>query len=365
MSHEENPTAVPVEFHGVRRAPSGRKFWKSLDEWAGTAEFREWLDREFPVQASEWDDPAGRRNFLKLMGASLALAGVGGACTRQPTEKIVPYVKAPEQIVPGRPLFYATAVSQGGYAKGVLVETHMGRPTKVEGNPEHPASLGATDIFGQAEILSLYDPDRSQTTKFLGEVRPWASFVEAMRQAVATHKPTGGTAVRILTETVSSPTLIAEIEALLAELPDARWHQWEPVSRTNSVAGAELAFGVAVDVQYRLEDAEVIVSLDGDFMTERPDNLALIRAFSARRRVTGAHTSMNRLYVIESTPSITGAAADHRLPMRAAEVEGFARSLAAASGLAVPAEAGHEGRAGGIGSRPLRATCASTPARPS
>jgi molybdopterin-containing oxidoreductase family iron-sulfur binding subunit len=338
MSHEENP-AVPVEFHGVRRSPSGRKFWKSLDEWAGTAEFRQWLDREFPVQASEWDDPAGRRNFLKLMGASLALAGVGGACTRQPTEKIVPYVKMPEEIIPGRPLYYATAVRHGGYAKGVLVETHMGRPTKVEGNPEHPASLGATDIFGQAEILQLYDPDRSQTVKFLGEVRTFASFVEAMRQAVATHKPARGAAVRILTETVTSPTLIAEIEALLADLPDARWHQWEPAARTQSQAGTELAFGTTVDVQYRLEDADVIVSLDGDFMTERPDNLALIRAFSRRRKVAGVATSMNRLYMAESTPTITGAAADHRLPMRAADVEGFARALAAACGIAVTADA--------------------------
>jgi MoCo/4Fe-4S cofactor protein with predicted Tat translocation signal len=338
MSHEDHSgrslEAVPVEFHGVRR----KKFWKSLDEWAGTAEFREWLDREFPVQASEWDDPAGRRNFLKLMGASLALAGVGGACTRQPTEKIVPYVKAPEELIPGRPLFYATAVRHGGYGKGVLVETHEGRPTKVEGNPDHPASLGATDVFGQAEILSLYDPDRSQTVKLLGEVRPWATFVEAMRQAVATHTPTGGAAVRILTETVTSPTLAAELESLLDRLPEARWHQWEPAERANSLAGATLAFGAPVDVQYRLETADVIVSLEGDFMTERPDNLALIRAFSARRRVSDPKAMMNRLYVIESTPSITGAAADHRLPMRAAEVEIFARALAAAVGVAAEAE---------------------------
>src|ERR671912_2529492 len=157
----------------------GRLYWRSLGEAADTPEFREYLHREFPEQASEWNDPKGRREFLKLMSASLALAGVG-ACTRQPQEQIVPYVRQPEDIVPGRPLFYASSVIHAGYAQPVLVESHMGRPTKIEGNPDHPASLGATDAMTQAEILSLYDPDRAQTVTYRGEVRPWSSFVGAI-----------------------------------------------------------------------------------------------------------------------------------------------------------------------------------------
>jgi MoCo/4Fe-4S cofactor protein with predicted Tat translocation signal len=332
MSHDHGDSHSHAEPLGARRPgaalPSGRVFWKSLEELTGTAEFRVWLDREFPEQASEWDDPEGRRRFMKLMGASLALAGLT-ACTRQPTEKIVPYVKAPEEMIPGKPLYYATAVRSGGYAKGVLVETHMGRPTKVEGNPEHPASLGATDIFAQAEMLALYDPDRSQTVKQQGEVRPWSAFVAAMRAAVAEQKASRGAGIRILTETITSPTLAAEMQALLAELPEARWHVHEPLGREQARAGAALAFGEPVDPQYRLDEADVIVSLDADFMGGGASNLPLIRAFSARRRRTAA-PDMNRLYVVESTPTITGASADHRLPLKASEIEGFARSLAAA-----------------------------------
>src|SRR5919112_5595867 len=153
----------------------GRLYWRSLGELADTPQFREYLHREFPEQASQWNDPQGRRQFLKLMSASLALAGVS-ACTKQPAEKIVPYVRQPEDLVPGKPLFFATAMSLGGVATGLLVESHEGRPTKIEGNPLHPGSLGAADVFGQAAILGLYDPDRSQTLRNLGEIRPWSAF---------------------------------------------------------------------------------------------------------------------------------------------------------------------------------------------
>ena len=157
----------------------GRAYWRSLDELADTPEFHEYVDREFPSQASEFNDPAGRRTFLKLMGASLALAGVG-ACTRQPEEKIVPYVRQPEEIIPGRPLFYATAMVQGGFAEPLLAENHMGRPTKLEGNPEHPASLGSTNLFSQASVLTLYDPDRSRTVIGGAEDRSWVAFQVAL-----------------------------------------------------------------------------------------------------------------------------------------------------------------------------------------
>src|SRR5207248_7876154 len=160
----------------------------------------------FPEQASQWNDPKGRREFLKLMSASLALAGVS-ACTKQPPEKIVPYVKQPEDLIPGRPLFFATAVPFAGIAAPVLVESHEGHPTKVEGNPQHPASLGSTDIFTQAAILTLYDPDRSQTVLFRSEVRGWGDFLSAIRNSLAVQKSKQGAGLRFLTETVTSPSV--------------------------------------------------------------------------------------------------------------------------------------------------------------
>ncbi|HEY2945639.1 MAG TPA: TAT-variant-translocated molybdopterin oxidoreductase, partial [Vicinamibacteria bacterium] len=219
---------VPVELAGVRRrlqGARGRTYWKSLEELAGDPMVEEMLRREFPEQASLFDDPLGRRQFLTLMGASLALAGLTG-CTRQPEEKIVPYVKPPEDVVPGRPLFFATAVLDGGYAKGVLVESHLGRPTKIEGNPDHPASLGATDARGQASILDLYDPDRAPTLTHIGEILPWGSFLASMKSALDAQRPLQGAGIRLLTETVTSPTLAAQIKGFLAEFPGAKWHQW-------------------------------------------------------------------------------------------------------------------------------------------
>jgi MoCo/4Fe-4S cofactor protein with predicted Tat translocation signal len=332
---------VPVQFEGVRRragdSSGGRRWWRSLEELAETPQFLEFLHREFPEQASEWSDPEGRRQFLKIMGASLALAGLT-ACTRQPEEKVVPYVKQPEQVVPGRPLFFATAVTDGGYAKGVLVESHLGRPTKIEGNPEHPASLGATDLFGQAAVLDLYDPDRSQTLTYLGEIRPWAAFLAAMRSAMEAQRPFGGAGMRFLTGTITSPALAKQLEDLLAEFPAAKWHQWEPAGLDNVRAGTELAFGEPLEVRYHLDKADVVLTLDADFVGSGPGRVRSIREFTARRRLAPGQSSLNRLYVIESTPSLTGALADHRLAVKPSEVEGLARAVAAAVGL--PAQGG-------------------------
>jgi molybdopterin-containing oxidoreductase family iron-sulfur binding subunit len=321
-------------------AGAGRRYWRSLEEaeLAESPEFLERLRREFPEQAATFDDPAGRREFLKRMGASLALAGIGTACTRQPEEAIVPYVRAPEDVVPGRPLHFATAVLDGGYAKGVLVESHMGRPTKVEGNPDHPASLGATDVFGQAAILGLYDPDRSQALKFRGEMAAtWNGFLTAMKVVLEAQRPLRGAGIRILTETVTSPTLAAQIESLLAELPEARWHAYQPAGRDNVRGGAVLAFGEPLETHYRFATADVILSLDADFISEEPGSLRYIREFSERRRspADAAASGMNRLYAVESVPSLTGAMADHRLPLKPSQVEGFARAVAAGVGLAV------------------------------
>ena len=194
----------------------GQEFWRSLDELAETPEFLDYVSREFPRQSGEWMDPVARRSFLKLMAASLGLAGVGlGGCMRQPDEKIVPYVRQPEDFVPGQPLFFATCTTLGGYATGLLVESHLGRPTKIEGNPEHPASLGATDAFAQASILSLYDPDRSQTTMKGGQISTWGEFLTAISAELPALRGRKGKGLAILTETITSPTLADQLRSLL------------------------------------------------------------------------------------------------------------------------------------------------------
>jgi len=230
--------------------PESRPYWRTLDELADDPAFQARLANEFPSEVEAITDPVERRTFLKLMAASLGLAGVT-ACTRQPPEKIIPYVRQPEEVVLGRPLFFATSMPLGGVATGLLVESHEGRPTKIEGNPLHPGSLGAADIHAQAAILSLYDPDRSQTLTHAGDIRPWSAFLGAMRAAMTAQAPLSGAGLRILTESISSPTLAAQIRDVLARYPSARWHQWDPASRENARAGAKLAFGEYVDAHYR------------------------------------------------------------------------------------------------------------------
>ncbi|HEX7699103.1 MAG TPA: TAT-variant-translocated molybdopterin oxidoreductase, partial [Kofleriaceae bacterium] len=301
-------------------------FWRTLDEQIDDPAFRERLYNEFPSEIEAITDPVARRTFLKLMGASLALAGVT-ACTRQPAEKILPYVRQPEDLVPGQPLFYATAMTLGGVATGILVESHEGRPTKVEGNPLHPGSLGATDIFAQAAVLGLYDPDRSQTVTNAGEIRPWSAFLGAMSAALAVQQELKGAGLRILTESVSSPTLAWQLRDLLTRFPAARWHQWDPTSRDNARAGAKLAFGEYVETQYHLDRADVVLALDADFLGSGPGGVRYARDFAGRRRPEHADR-MNRLYAIESMPTSTGSRADHRLAVRASQVERIARDIA-------------------------------------
>ena len=321
------------------------EFWRTLEERVNDPSFREYVYNEFPSQIEAITDPVQRRTFLKLMGASLALAGVT-ACTKQPAEKIVPYVKQPEELIPGKPLFYATAMALGGVATGLLVESHEGRPTKIEGNPMHPGSLGATDVFAQAAILGLYDPDRSQTLRNLGEIRPWSSFLGAINAALTAQKPLKGAGLRILTESVSSPTLAAQIRELLSRFPSAKWHQWDPASRDHARVGSKLAFGQYADAQYRFENADVILSLDADFLGSGPGGLRYAREFAKRRRPEDAE-HMNRLYVVETMSTSTGARADHRLPMKPSAIEHAARAIAA--GLSVAGGSGGVGRTGGSG----------------
>jgi len=263
------------------------------------------------------------------MGASLGLAGLTSAtgCVRLPLEPIVPYVRQPEGVIPGRPMYYATASTLGGYASPLLVESHLGRPTKVEGNDLHPASLGGTDIFAQASLLGLYDPDRSQTIMSMGDVRSWGAFLSAIRGPLSAQKALQGAGIRILTPTISSPTLADQLRNFLKIYPQAKWHVYEPINRDNVLEGAKLAFGQPVETRYDFSKADVIVSLDADFLYAGfPGNTRYIRDFAKRRNPDSGN--MNRLYVIESTPTSTGAKADHRLPMRASTIEAFARVLA-------------------------------------
>ena len=309
----------------------GPEFWRSLEELAGSEEFQQMMHREFPKGASEWLDSVSRRGFMKLMGASVALAGMT-ACTKQPLEPIVPYVKQPEEVVPGRPLFYATAYTLGGYATPLLVESHLYRPTKIEGNDKHPVSLGGTDVYAQASILEMYDPDRSQHMMHLGDVQSWPIFQRELRGALDAQQASKGAGIRILTRSFSSPALADQMHSFMDAYPGAKWHVYDPVSRDNVTAGAQMAFGKPVDTQYQLQNADVIVSLDADVLYAGfPGFTKYARDYARRRNPDSG--SMNRLYVVESTPTSTGVKADHHLPVKAAEVELFARALASAIGV--------------------------------
>ncbi|RUA18335.1 MAG: molybdopterin oxidoreductase [Clostridia bacterium] len=314
---------------------SGKTYWRSFNEIAETESFKEFLHQEFPAGAAFMEDGVNRRTFLKVMGASMALAGLT-ACTATHPEKIVPYVKAPEEAIPGEPLFFASAFPMGGYGMGVLVESHEGRPTKIEGNPDHPASLGATDVFAQASILNLYDPDRSRQPEKRGMMQDWAAFGAALADD---QKGWGdGESVRLLTQTVTSPTLASQIKAFLQKYPAAQWHQYEPAGRDSVRMGAEMAFGEIVDTIYHFDKAAMVLSLDADFLSSGLANVRYAKDFMKRRRVADKDESeaeMNRLYVVEPSLSNTGILADHRLPMRAVDVEKFTRSLAQALGLNV------------------------------
>ncbi len=335
-AHENKTRSYDLEALRARVAGvSGREYWRSLDQLADTEEFQRFLQAEFPAPLAVLDTTVSRRSFLRVMGASLALAGLN-ACTRQPSEKIVPYVKQPEEIVPGAPLYFATAFLLGGYASGVLVESHLGRPTKIEGNPEHPSSRGATDALAQASLLELYDPDRSQVVSLAGEIRPWSAFVDAMVIEKTSLARTGGRGLRILTETVTSPTLAAQLRSLIVKYPKARWHQYDAVNDDSARRASVTAFGENVETRYSLERADVIVSLDADFLGHGPGRVRLAREFADRRRVDAAdpaQASMNRLYAVEPTLSMTGSKADHRLRLSAGDVEVFTRHLAVRLGL--------------------------------
>jgi molybdopterin-containing oxidoreductase family iron-sulfur binding subunit len=304
-----------------RRGGDEGRVWRSIEEWENSPEFRTWLEREFPPGAPEWPDAMGRRQFLSLVGASLALAGFAG-CSPNVHKKIVPYVDQPEQIIPGQPLIYATAMPLNGYGRGILVETQMGRPVKIEGNPAHPDSLGATDAITQAAVLELWDPDRSQAPFLQGEVSDWSDFEAELIAVLSKADAARGAGLAVLTEFSTSPTLHRQMADLFKKFPKITWYQSDPGFPIREPIPPQTDFG----------KLNLIVSVGSDFLIDQPASLRYSRQFAARRRVEQGRVQPNRLYVMESAPTLTGAMADHRLSAPPDRIAAVLRRLGGAMG---------------------------------
>jgi molybdopterin-containing oxidoreductase family iron-sulfur binding subunit len=330
VGYENMAKLTLAEVRAKLDGKSGKRFWKNLDELAETPAFHEMLKAEFPRlaggSASEWTDAVSRRGFLKVMGASLALAGLAG-CTKQPDEPIFPYVKQPEDLILGKPMYFATAFPFPTGAIPVLVKSDAFRPIKVDGNPDHPMSKGKSDAFTQATLLDLYDPDRSKEVRLRGQTSEWADFQAAFSSAV--KKSGNGQGIYFLSETITSPTLAAQWHQVQAKFPAARLVQWEPVNSDSSRAASKAAFGSYMDAQYRLENADVILSLDADFLggIAQPGFLPMAAAYAQRHRYQAGRT-MNRMYVVETMATVTGFKAEHRLALKPSDLVKFATALA-------------------------------------
>ena len=325
------PERVPADDLG--RNAAWRGFNELLAQGAVGPEYARLVPDDDAPQMDMAPEGVSRRQALQLLGGSLALGGLA-ACTRQPEELILPYSRDPSDVAPGKALFFATAMPWASGAIGLLVESHMGRPTKIEGNPDHPASHGATDALTQAAVLDLYDPGRSQVVRRRGTISTWDEFSRVLGERLETLP--GGRGLRVLTRTVVSPTMAGQLERLAERLPEARWHQYEPVNRDRERAGAVLAFGDDLAPRYDFAAARVILALDADFLGARPDGVRHARSFAVRRRpgLDGVLAEMSRLYVAESAGTITGASADHRLGRPPAVLEHLVRALATELGVA-------------------------------
>jgi len=317
---------------------NGKTYWRSLEHVAGTEEFKDIVTREFPAGASELDDPVTRRSFLSLMGASVALAGLGSGCVSRPVEKIIPYSKRPEDLLPGLPQFYATTMTVSGRSVGLVVEAHDGRPTKIEGNQLHPASRGASSSLEQASILSLYDPDRTVRVLHGGEESTWPAFDKVWNETFLSLRAKGGKGLVVVHEASRSPAFAAQLAKLKQALPQATIVEWDPVGAPQAQAATRLAFGQALDFTYNLEKADTLVTVDADLLGGSPMALRYARDWSTRR-APDAPGGMNRLWAVEPVFTATGGVADHRLRIRAAEAGPFLRALAAElskRGVAIP-----------------------------
>lgn len=333
QKHDENRSdLIPVE-------ENGKTYWRSLDHVAETTEFKQFLDNEFPAGASELNDPVSRRSFLQLAGASVALAGFGTGCIRRPEENVLPYAKRPEDLIPGLPQFYATTMVVGDMVTGLVVEAHEGRPTKIEGNKLHPASMGGACTFEQGAILGLYDPDRTSSVMKDGTPSTWAEAETALGGIRTAAQANGGAGVLVVHESTQSPTFARVRDQFRAAFPNATVVEWEAVSNDAVLAGTTLAFGEALEPVYQLERADSILAVDADLLGAGPFHLRYSRDW-ASRRAPDAPGGMNRLWSVEPVFTVTGASADHRLRIRSGQAGAFLRALAAElqkSGVSVPA----------------------------
>jgi molybdopterin-containing oxidoreductase family iron-sulfur binding subunit len=304
---------------------SGQKYWRSLDQLANTPEFRKWLEREFPGGASELADPVSRRAFVKLMSASFLFGGLGmlGSGCRRPEAQIVPFSRQPEGYIHGVPQYYATAMPTRAGAIPLVVRSNDGRPTKIEGNPDHPDSNGATDTFAQASILDLYDPDRAQRFAQGGSAISKEKALDQLAGFAARFTQTKGDQVAFLLEQSNSPSRQRLQLALQQKYPQARWAVYEPVD----LQAGRAVTGIAP--YYKLDQAKVILSLDCDFVGSEADNYRLIRGFSKGRRLQKPTDAMNRLYLVEGLMTLTGFSADHRLRVPTSQVVSVAAAIAA------------------------------------
>jgi molybdopterin-containing oxidoreductase family iron-sulfur binding subunit len=333
--------AEPVAIDVSRLRGDGPRHWRSLNELADTPEFREFVAKEFPG-GTELLDGGSRRDVLKIMAASFGLAGL--AACRRPVEHVLPYAKAVEDLIPGQAYFYATAMPFAGQATGLLVETHDGRPTKIEGNPDHPLSQGAATAMQQASVLGLYDPDRS--ARFLENGQPskksWKEF-DAYLKSISLGD---GSGLRFLSEAVISPSTQALRTEALKKYPKAKWIEYEPCTRENKRAGNAIAFGQPLDAHPRFDQAKVILALDSDFLGLDWTTAISTKQFVKRRKVETEEDfeKLNRLYAVESQFSITGATADHRLRMKAGDVKQFAMDVLAALPMSVMDVTGKRGK---------------------
>ncbi len=315
---------------------TGRKYWRSLEEFAQNSEFAQDAEREFPFDASLMSD-SSRRNFMKIMGASAALAGAATipGC-RRPDRKILPYSKdVPENVIPGRPLYFATALAlPGGGSEGLLIETHAGRPTKVEGNPNHPINRGKSSAFAQSSILGLYDPDRLKYPVYNNPTRgrldaTWDDFKSWQGEHFGRFDATQGKGLAFVVAKKTSPTRDRMRDLIKKRWPKAQWTAWNPAEQYGMINGTKIATGGTPHwVSYNFTNAKAIVSVGSDFINDGPDALRHAREFAATRRVEHAGDEMSRLYAIESRTSGTGGLADHRFRVAPSQMHKFVVALA-------------------------------------
>ncbi|MBI1331415.1 MAG: 4Fe-4S dicluster domain-containing protein [Armatimonadetes bacterium] len=340
INKQEALEKMRAELEGKR----GQHYWRSLDEVSQSPEFKLWYEDEFPNRQDLLT--IDRRTLLKFAGASLALAGLAGCRgVFLPEEKIIPYVKAPEELVPGKSLFYASAVTLAGYATGVLVEQVDGRPIKLEGNPDHPASRGTLGSISQAEVLNFYDPDRMQNVFQGDEISTWEEFAKVMRDQMDAHVATGGRGIVLLFGAVTSPTQADLIAKFQKKFPNAKVFSWEPSGRASVTKATSTLTGKPSVPVYDFSKAKVVVSLDGDFLcnTDNPGALIYARQFAEARKVRGSQGEMNRLYSIEANRGLVGAMSDHRYMVKPSELYHAALGLASQLGVSVPTGKAPEG----------------------